>query len=153
MGETCRRFLQRNICKLYKRDWYYVLLVIFGSIFDVFFSFCTPFDLDGSRCHNRVLEDMIRMMALVKMDEDEEGHEGWRRINNSWWTINGRTSILYVPGEQVRTSPSPIGSPWRVVLQPRPPRKCRWWSAGCCVSGSGVTPCHAPRPQIPWDVK
>ena len=68
------KILQRNMCKLYKRD--YVLPVIFGSIFDVFFSFCTPFGIDGSRCHNRVLEGMRRRMVLVKKDEDEEGHEG-----------------------------------------------------------------------------
>lgn len=70
------KILHRN---MYKRD--YVLPVIFGSIFDVFFSFCTHFGIDGSRCHNRVLEDMRRMMALVKKDEDEEGHEGGKIKN------------------------------------------------------------------------
>ena len=58
-----------------------IMFNFFGSIFDVFFSSRTPFDLDGSRCKaiTRVLEDMMtRMMAtLVKKDEDEEeGHEG-----------------------------------------------------------------------------
>lgn len=73
MGETCEDFAKKHV---QKRLCITVLPVIFGSIFDVFFSFCTPFGIDGSRCHNRVLEDMRRMVALVKKDEDEEGHEG-----------------------------------------------------------------------------